>query len=474
MAAKLWALSLKEAVQATGGQCTFQGNLTFDGIGTDSRKSLKGKLFIALVGDRFDAHGFLASAVTQGAAGLLVHKMTPEIQAVADKIPVIQVPDTLQALQELGLFWRRKCGFRVVGITGSNGKTSTKEFLKAVVGPQFKTFASEGSFNNHWGVPMSLLAASPSDEVLIQEMGMNHSGELTRLAQIAEPDIVVVTMVGRSHIGELGSQQAVADAKEELYKACPNAIQIFNLDNEFTIPMFERGRKYLAKNRIFSFSGFRPEADVQMRAEKMADFQLEVIGHINHVNGRAVVPLIGRHNVVNLMAAAAVGIALGIAPKSIWTSLAKCRGAWGRNQLVHLKSGMPVVFDGYNANPESMAALIKNLLEMEITGKKVAILGEMKELGHEAARSHRELGELIARSSVDIVWFMGPHKADFEAGLRAEKFSKTYFISDTYEQSVALKVSSMLNPNDIAVIKGSRAMGMEKVLEAWHSVDFES
>lgn len=468
-----WQLSLKEVLIATGGECPFDGAVTFSGVGTDSRRSLAGQLFVALVGDRFDAHGFIQSAVDQDAAGILVHKSTPEIAAAAAKIPVIRTPDTLQALQALARFWRRKNKFKVIGITGSNGKTSTKEFANAIITPHFKTHASEGSFNNHWGVPMSLLAAEPDTEVVVQEMGMNHSGEITRLCEIAEPDVVVVTMVGRSHIGELGSQQAVAAAKEEIYLASPDAIQIFNLDNEHTIPMYERARKTLPKGRVLSFSAFRPEADVQMRAERMLDFRLEVTGHIRQVTGRAIVPVIGRHNVVNLMAASCLGLALGISPKSIWLNMTKCKGAWGRNQLVHLQNGMPVVFDGYNANPESMAALIKNLLEMDVSGKKVMILGEMKELGHEAARAHRELGEMVARAGVDVVWFMGPHKGDFESGLKSEKFTKSYFISDAYEENVARQVVAMLNPTDIAVVKGSRSMEMEKVLQAWDPVDFE-
>jgi UDP-N-acetylmuramoyl-tripeptide--D-alanyl-D-alanine ligase len=471
--ASKWQLGLNEVLAATGARCAYPGAVNFTGVGTDSRRDLTGQLFVALVGERFDAHDFIKSAVDQGAAGLLVHKSTPETDAVAAKIPVIETQDTLSALQSLARYWRRKHKFKVVGITGSNGKTSTKEFAKTVIASQFRTHASEGSFNNHWGVPMSLLAAPPGTEVVIQEMGMNHSGEITRLCEIAEPDIVVVTMVGRAHIGELGSQEAIAGAKEEIYKASPNAVQVFNLDNQWTIPMFERGRKALPRNKVFSFSGFRPEADVQMRAERMLDFRLEVTGQIKGVEGRAIVPVIGRHNVVNLMAASALGLALGIPPKNIWAGLAKCRPAWGRNQLVHLQNGMPVVFDGYNANPESMAALIKNLLEMDVAGKKIMVLGEMKELGHESARAHRELGEMVARSGVDLVWFMGPSMANFEAGLKAEKFEKSYFVSDTYEEKVARKLASMLNPTDIAVVKGSRSMEMEKVLQAWNPVDFE-
>lgn len=472
MAGAGWQLKLSEVVSATKGRSEFSGDVVFTGIGTDTRKDLNGQLFIALVGDHFDAHEFVHTAVERGAAGLLVHQdlKNPELKK---RLPVIQVSDTLMGLQNLGQYWRRKWPMKVVGITGSNGKTSTKGFTKTLLSSQYRVHASEGSLNNHWGVPMSLLGAAPDTEVVVQEMGMNHAGELTRLSEIAQPDLVLVTMVGQAHIGELGTQEAVANAKEELYLQSPHALQIFNLDNEWTMAMYERAKARLSPERIFTFSSFRPEAHVQMRVERMADFRLQVTGSIHGVEGVAHVPVIGRHNVVNFMAAATVGVALGVPPKALWSALSQCRGAWGRNQLVHLKNGAPVVFDGYNANPESMAALIKNLFEMEVTGKKFVVLGEMGELGHESARAHHELGALVARSGVDLVWFMGPHRADFEAGLKADGFSKTYFVSDTYEESVARQVGSMLNPTDIAVVKGSRAMKMERVLQQWSPVDFE-
>jgi UDP-N-acetylmuramoyl-tripeptide--D-alanyl-D-alanine ligase len=474
LAGSEWKLSLKEVLKATSGKSTFSGDVIFTGIATDSRKALTGQLFLALVGDRFDAHQFLSSAIQQGTAGVLVHKTMPELEAVAKKIPVIQVADTLKALQSLGHYWRQRWKYKVIGISGSNGKTSTKEFTRTLLEGHFRCFASQGSFNNHWGVPMSLLAAQPDTEVIVQEMGMNHAGELARLVEIAEPDVVLCTMVGRAHIGELGSQAAVAAAKEELYLRSPQAKQIFNLDNEWTLPMFERAQKHLPPGQVITFSSFNRDADVQMRAESIAGFRLEVSGQIDGVEGMANVPVIGRHNIVNLMAAASIGLAMGIAPRTLWQDLPRCRGAWGRNQLVHLKNGTAVLFDGYNANPESMAALLKNLFEMDVKGKKVAVLGAMMELGHEASRAHRELGELVARSNVDLVWFMGPNKADFEAGLKGEKFSKTYFISDSYEESVAREVGSVLNPFDVAVVKGSRAMEMEKVLLHWQPVDFKN
>lgn len=464
---------LDEVLAATKGACLQSHKREFSGVGTDSRQELNGQLFFALLGEKFDAHEFVKQAADNGAAGVVVHCSTPAIEALKSILTVILVKDTLKALQDLAYHWRVKNKFKVVGITGSNGKTTTKEFTHTIVARHFRTSASKGSFNNHWGVPLSLLNAAPDTQVVVQEMGMNHSGELTRLVQIAVPDIVVVTMVGQSHIGELGSKEKIAQAKEEIYLGSKDAIKIFNLDNEWTINMYERAKKTHPKDKIITFSAFR-SADVSLRVTKMNDFRLQINGQIKGVTGEAQVQVIGRHNVVNLMASAAIGVALNIKPEDLWQDLGFCQGTWGRNQLVHLQNGAHVLFDGYNANPESMAALLKNLWELEVVGKKIVILGEMFELGKGAAQAHRELAELVARSNIDLVWFFGEHARDFEAGLKAENFAKTYYISNTYEEKLAQQIGSMIHPSDIAVIKGSRAMRMEQVLQQWQPVDFKN
>lgn len=472
MAAQPWQLEISEVLDATGGTCSAKGEIVFTGLGTDTRRSLNGQLFVALKGDRFDAHDFILKAAESGAKGILVHRRPDNFAKIPEDVAMIEVKDTLLALQELAKYWRKKWKFKVLAVTGSNGKTSTKEFSRAMLENHFLTHASHGSFNNHWGVPLSLLAAGPDCEVVIQEMGMNHSGELTRLAQIAEPDVTLVTMVGQAHIGELGSQEAVAQAKEELYLAAPNSMHIFNIDNEWTRAMWESAKLKLPAEKIMTFSSFSASADVNLRVERMSHFSLVVTGTIGNVAGEAVVPVMGRHNVVNLMAAASMSLALRVPPRDIWQDLTRCRGAWGRNQLVHLANGAKVVFDGYNANPESMLALLRNLYEMEVAGKKLVILGAMMELGKEAEEAHFNLGTFVGRADFDVVWFFGPHAADFRRGLEREGFQKTLYISDGYEESLAHEVGSMVHPSDIAVIKGSRAMQMERVLELWRPVDF--
>lgn len=461
-----WELSSEELMSATQARLTSSepaSSLKFSGVGTDTRKDLTGCLFIALQGDRFDAHEFLNQAEAAGAQAALVHRVP---QQAPKNLPLFVVSDTLLALQNLSTYWRRKHRFRVLAVTGSNGKTTTKEFAKALISPFVSAYASQGSFNNHWGVPLSLLSAGPEHKVVIQEMGMNHKGEIRRLCEIAEPDVVVCTMVGTSHIGELGSQQAVAEAKEEIYQASPKAEFIFNLDNEFTRAMYE---KYKARApKLTTFSSFSEEADVTLRADRMDLNGLHVTGKIAGVAGDAQVAAFGRQNVVNLMAAGCLALSAGVKAESIWQTLPQCKTGWGRNEWKTHPCGARVLFDAYNANPESMAALLKNLFEMDApSGKRVLVLGEMKELGAEASKAHQKLGELAGSVFPDTIWFVGQYQREFEAGLKTAGFDKNLFLSNTYEQNLALKIGSVLNQEDIVVIKGSRAMQLEQILEAW-------
>lgn len=462
-----WTLSLDELIKATNGSVISRKDTSFSGVGTDTRQDLTGKIFVALKGDVHDAHAFVQQAVEKGAAALLVHQDSPEISNLGDKVSIVKVADTLKAIQKLAQYWRRRNHFNVVGISGSNGKTTTKEFAQAIISPSLKVHASKGSFNNHWGVPISILGAPEETQLIIQEMGMNHAGELTELCQIAEPRYVIVTMVGQSHIGELGSQEAVARAKEEMYVSSPQAVAIFNGDNQYTLEMLQRFRKSSPNTKIFTFSQFNRMADVHLRAETMSMDEMTVSGVIGGVEGKTKVRVIGRQNVINLSAACSIALAVGLRPEQIWPHLSECKTTWGRNQIVTLSSGTKILFDAYNANPESMASLIRNVLEWNIEGKKVGVFGEMLELGVDSPRLHKELGEMVGSTDFDLIWFMGAHKADFEAGLKASGFSKTHFISDTYEQTLAIKLASMLNPQDIVVVKGSRGMKLEQVLEAW-------
>jgi UDP-N-acetylmuramoyl-tripeptide--D-alanyl-D-alanine ligase len=423
-----------------------------------------------------------------------VHEVPESAREVLDKVTVVKVDDTLAAFQRLGNFWRHKMRARIVGITGTNGKTTSKEFSAALIGSKRNVQYSKGSFNNHWGVPMSLLSIDPSHEVAIIEMGMNHLHELTDLNRIVEPDIVVCTMVGRGHLEGVGSIEGVARAKSEIYEHAPTrAVRIFNLENQHTRRMYETFGRPFPPHQVMTFAGHEwsvanlhpgctlsangfplPEVSFDV-VEAMPD-SLTIRGQIKGVTGEATVPVFGRHNVNNLMVAAACGLACGLSPEEVWQGLPRCQTVWGRNQWVKLECGARVLFDGYNANPESMKAAIENFAGLDAPkgGRKFAVLGEMLEMGQEAPAVHRELGEIVAKAGFDGVSFFGPSGALFQDGMAQEGVGKILMISGIYEQNLAPKTLPVLNDNDIVLIKGSRGMRLEKVLSDLKPVDFQT
>lgn len=482
-----WKMSLEELVAGTEGRVSSQNERVFSGVGTDTRAVLKGKIFVALKGDTFDAHDFLPQAVQAGAAALVVHRIPDGARASLENTTVVEVPDTLEALQKLGRFWRRKMPAKILALTGSNGKTTTKEFAAELIGSKFQVHASKGSLNNHWGVPMSLLAIEPKHQFAIIEMGMNHSGEITTLAEIAEPDAVVVTMVGRGHLEGLGSIEAVALAKEEIYQAAPaGATYIFNLESSYTRKMYERFFLRLKEAQILNFAGVgcatthgwlsgttSPAVDVAFDVASMSVDGMRVCGEIRGVKGETEIPVFGKQNVTNLMAAASLALAAGLTPLEIWAALPRCQTVWGRNQWVKLPSGARVLFDGYNANPESMRAALDNFAFLKPAGRKFAVLGEMKEMGNHAVQVHREIGELAAEAGFEGIAFFGPSKAAFEAGIKSKGFSKSLLLSDAYEQSLAPRLLPVLQVGDIVLMKGSRGMKLEKALLDLKPLDFD-
>lgn len=468
-----WHLSLSELITATGGRSLSEPHQDLSGVGTDTRADLKGQLFIALKGENFDAHDFVPKAVAQGASSVLVHEWREEWKPLLARASFVQVGDTLKGLQDLGRFWRRKHRFTVVGISGSNGKTSTKEFTAALLKNAIPTFASKGSFNNHWGVPLSLLQAGPQQSIVILEMGMNHAGELTTLTGIAEPNIVAVTMVGRAHIGELGSQEAVAAAKEEMYISCPKALHIFNLDNPWTRQMFERSLAAGHTQGRVTFSETKSEADVQFQVVSVTAKGLELKTRIKSETAALTVSVFGRHNVTNLMTASAIAVSLGLKPAQIFKGLGEISEvAWGRNQFVNLNSGASVLFDAYNANPDSMEAMLNNFAEMRVAGRKFLVVGDMLELGELSEPAHFEVGAKAARLQPAAVLYQGNFAAAFEKGLQSESYAGRFSAIREFDELVAKSFATIFQKGDLIAVKGSRGMKLERVLKTWNPIAF--
>jgi UDP-N-acetylmuramoyl-tripeptide--D-alanyl-D-alanine ligase len=466
-------MELKDVLKATHGHALSEVQQKFHGIGTDTRQSLEGQLFVALKGENFDAHNFLDKAVAQGAAALLVHEDSPMVQSLKDKVTVIKVADTLKGLQDLGNWARKTAKAVIIGITGSNGKTTTKEFTAAIL-DSFKTVHySKGSFNNHWGVPLTLLQLDPQKEIAVVEMGMNHAGEITELVKIAEPDIVCCTMVGRAHIEHFGTIEKIAEAKEEIYEtASPTSTRVYNLDNPLTRKMYEKAQRRFPQARLVTFSSQDPKADVYLKLEAMGLQSLKVAGHIEDEDGEVVVPVFGAQNLTNLMAAAAIGIAAGLDPEQVWTGLGHCKTIWGRNQLLELKSGAQMIFDGYNANPDSMKALLDNVKILTIKGRKIGVFGEMLEMGSLASSLHEELGELVGKTGFDKVYFIGASHEAFEKGLKKSGYKNVFNIAKDFKDETAREFANNLRPGDMAMVKGSRGMKLERFVLPCEPKDF--
>jgi len=462
---------LSDIVNVTGGEVLNEVAQTFESIGTDTRQNLSGKLFIALKGEAFDAHRFLTQAQKQGAAGVLIHELPESQKAILSGCTVIRVEDTLKALQDIASWVRYQYRGQVLALTGSNGKTSTKEFTAQILSNYRNVHWSRGSFNNHWGVPFSLLELEPSHELAIIEMGMNHYGEIQRLVEIAEPDIVVCTMVGRAHIEFFGTQEGIAKAKQEIYAySKPGSTAIFNLDNGFTRKMWEHEKRQNPSRPMITFSEKEP-ADLEIRLKSMSFEGLQLEGFIRKTPGEVFVPVFGRQNVTNLLAAASLALAAGLEPEKIWQGLQNCRSHWGRNQKLKLASGAQALFDAYNSNPDSMEALLDNVKGLS-AGRKIGVFAQMRELGELSQTFHELIGEKAGQTGFSKIFFYGEDFEAFQKGLVKSGFRGEIHTQRDFSEDLAKKLASDLRPEDFLVFKASRGPKLERMLLPCEPLDF--
>jgi UDP-N-acetylmuramoyl-tripeptide--D-alanyl-D-alanine ligase len=450
--------------------CKFEGSVK--GIGTDGRKNLNSQLFIALKGGSFDAHQFLLQAVQAGATALLVQEVPLSQKAVLEKVTVIQVKDTLKALQDMSHWVRKQMKAKILALTGSNGKTSTKEFTAQILSGYKVICYNQGSFNNHWGVPFSLLNLDTVHETAIIEMGMNHKGEIAQLVKIADPDAVVCTMVGRAHIEFFGTQDKIAEAKEEIYLTSnPKSIAIFNLDDPFTRKMYDQCVRNQPNRPKLTFS-VNEKSDVQFQITEATFDGLKIKGFIRGQSGETFIPVFGRQNLTNLMAAASLALAGGLPPEQVWKGLKNCKSHWGRNQKVKLKSGATALFDAYNSNPDSMEALLENIDGLKVVGKKIGVFGQMKELGDQSQYFHNLIGIKCGNVNFSKIFFYGDDSDSFQNGVKEAGFKGEVHIQKDFSEDLAKKLKASIQPGDIVVFKASRGARLERMLLACDPMDF--
>jgi UDP-N-acetylmuramoyl-tripeptide--D-alanyl-D-alanine ligase len=456
-------LSLKLVLTATGGRLVGEGApAVFRGVCTDTRARVRGSLFVALKGERFDGHDFVAEALRLGAGAALVSRDVPGAQ------PLIAVGDTLQALGAMAAAHRASVSPRVIAITGSTGKTTTKEMAAGILSQGWRTARTPGNFNNEIGVPLALLDLEPSHEAAVVELAMRGRGQIDALARMVQPQVGAITNIGVSHLELLGSREAIAGAKAELLDNLPgDGAAILNADDEFLTFLSER-----SPCRVVTF-GRGEAADVQVReivASEDGSTAFTLRGWWGEERIR--VPAAGRHQAMNAAAAAAAAMTAGAKAEWLAPGLEAFEGAEMRTRIVRAPGGFTVIDDCYNAAPDSMRVALELLADLP-GARKWAALGDMKELGPLAADWHREVGELAAEMRLAGLITRGELGKDIAEGARGGLPGGAVAAAESNEEAAAL-LADRLSPGDVVLVKGSRAMKMEEIVKGLLAVGAKS
>ncbi|MEY2579965.1 MAG: UDP-N-acetylmuramoyl-tripeptide--D-alanyl-D-alanine ligase [Verrucomicrobiota bacterium] len=450
-------LSLAQIAKLAGGSISADDTSALvSRISTDSRTLRDGDLFVPLRGDNFDGHKFIEQAAERGAAGAMVE------EAWKGKTPrgfaLIRVADTLVGYQTLAANYRASLPLKVIAITGSNGKTSTKDFVAATLAKKFRVTKTEGNFNNHVGLPQTMLAANREDEIAVWEIGMNHPGEIAALAKLAAPDVAIITNIGIAHIEFMGSQEAIAEEKGALAEAvAATGTLILNADDAFSEEIAKRTR---AKVLLAGIENGAVRATDISQHSTGSEFTILEGAH----RCRAQLPVPGIHMVQNAMLAIAAGRVFGLSLEECAVGLASTPLTKARLQIREI-DGIQFIDDSYNANPDSMKAALRTLVELDADGRRIAVLGEMGELGSESERGHREVGEAAAALRIDELIAVGAAGAGIASAARSAGLENSVAVDSAEEAAERLWKNAI--PGDLILVKGSRSARMERVLEVF-------
>ncbi len=446
-------LSLAQIAKLAGGSISADDTSALvSRISTDSRTLREGDLFVPLRGDNFDGHKFVEQAAERGAAGAMVEE---DWKGKAPRgFALIRVADTLVGYQTLAANYRASLPLKVIAITGSNGKTSTKDFVASTLAKRFRVTKTEGNFNNHVGLPQTMLGANRDDEIAVWEIGMNHPGEIAALAKLAAPDVGIITNIGIAHIEFMGSQEAIAEEKGALAEAATGTL-ILNADDAFSEGIAKRTR---AKVLL---------AGIEKGAVRATDISQHSTGsEFTILEGahrcRAQLPVPGIHMVQNAMLAVAAGRVFGLSIEECAVGLASTPLTKARLQILEI-DGIQFIDDSYNANPDSMKAALRTLVELDADGRRIAVLGEMGELGAESERGHREVGEAAAALRIDELIAVGAAGAGIASAAQHAGLENSVAVDSADE--AAERLGKNAAPGDLILVKGSRSARMERVLE---------
>lgn len=460
-------MSVGRLIEVTAGTL-LQGNekSMVNGLAIDSREVDPGAAFVAFVGATVDGHDFVGAALAAGARALIVTKDSEELrQAVTSSrrhdVAIVLVRDATAAVQALAAAHRERLLCPTVGVTGSMGKTTTKDFLRSVLGTRMNVVATEGNRNNELGVPLTIMQAGADTGVLVVEMAMRGPGQIESLACIARPTCGLVTNVGVSHVEVLGSESAIADAKAELIEAIPEEGRVFlNGDDAWSATLAKRS------SAAVTLYGLAQHVDV-----RATDVTVDESGNAAFTIGceqgtaHATLPVPGRHNVYNALAAAAVGLYLQLSLSDVVTGLECARMTGMRMEVFESASGVTVINDAYNANPTAMRAALVTLSEVQSAGKRVAVLGDMAELGTLAELAHFDLGSIVAKSCVDVLVTVGPLGKRIADGALAAGMASGAVRPCVTSVEASEVLDDLLAAGDVVLVKASRVMGLERIVD---------
>jgi UDP-N-acetylmuramoyl-tripeptide--D-alanyl-D-alanine ligase len=441
-------MMLSEIAKAVNGQM-HGADVLVTSVDTDSRNIKQAQLFVAIKGERFDGNAYALEALGKGAAAALISDANCTAQ------PAILVKDTRIALGQLAAYWRNKMTASVIAITGSNGKTTTKEMLVAILaatsGGINQVHATYGNLNNDIGLPLTLLKAQPQHQYIVVEMGMNHLGEIEYLTQIAKPSVAVINNAGTAHIGELGSRENIAKAKGEIFSGLSESgVAVINADSEY----LDYWKSFNLDKKIITFA-IEHSADVTAKFEEYSSYTTI---ELNTPDGKVEfnLNLQGKHNVLNALAASACAIALGISNAVIAKGLAAFSGVYGRLEHKRGYAGATLIDDTYNANPDSMKAAIDVLSQM--AGQTTLVIGDMGELGEDSAEMHTQVGAYAKAKGIQQLYAIGDlsQNAVKAFGSNAMHFSNV--------EALIENLKPRMSPKDNVLVKGSRFMRMERVV----------
>lgn len=448
-------LSLKDIGEMSGTKIIRGDSSTrVSRISKDTRTIQPGDLYVALRGENFDGNAFVAEAIARGAAAAILDTPGAE-EGLPANFPVLMADSGLEALSRLAASWRARLKLKVLCITGSSGKTSTKEFAAAVLSTRFQVTKTEGNLNNHIGVPLSILSANSTDTAAVWEIGMNHPGEIAPLASLAKPDAAIITNIGVAHIEYMQTREAIALEKSGLAKTVPQqGFVILTTEDDKTDDIALQTKARVIRTGLSSGS---------VTASSLTE-SINGCSFIANINGhpfQASIPCNGTHMVLNALLALAAGIEFGISPEEAVSGLSQTRLAGGRLQHRTIR-GISFLDDTYNANPDSMVAALVTLRALPGSGRRIAVLGRMGELGSYEKEGYRRTG-IAAGKNADILITVGAETAPMADAARETGLGRIHEVDDT--ASASLMLANLARPGDVVLVKGSRSARMESVLK---------